>query len=140
MKSMSQVQNLAMTASVCITLISTEKAWTFLPLTRHTRAGWKVHRLTKILAWNVNKKRFIFQYSPLCSSHTSFISFVVFGSHWSKKISSADMTLSNWFFSLWTFQPNIISNHTKFEFPKNVRKKLMNYYYPQKTRIIILNL
>ena len=43
--------------------------------------------------------RFIFQHCSLCDSHISSIGVAVLGSHWSKKLSTADITSSNEFFS-----------------------------------------
>ena len=57
----------------------------------YMKVGWKVHRLTKILSWNVNKMRSNFQHISLGSPHCSSISVAVLGSHWSKKASTPDM-------------------------------------------------
>ena len=59
-----------------------------------SRVGWKVHRLTKILSWNVTKMRLIFQHSL----HTSSISVEVLGSYWSK-MSSKQIWLHHMNFS-----------------------------------------
>ena len=58
----------------------------------HIRVCWKVHRLTMIHSWNVAEWGFIFLDSAPSGSHTSSISVAVHKSHWSKMLSTADMT------------------------------------------------
>ena len=67
----------------------------------YTRVDWKVHRLTKILSWNVTKRGLFFN-SHLCSLHTSSFVVAELGSHSPKKSSKADMT------SYWAFQHSLV--------------------------------
>ena len=60
------------------------------PLIAPMRVSGKVHKLMKILSWNVTKC-FTFQHNLIYSSHASSFSAAVLGSRWSKKSSTVDM-------------------------------------------------
>ena len=76
--------------------------YSYLRYCSSTRVNWKVHKLTKILSWNMTKWGLFFNIVPL-AVHTLF-SLVLLWSHWSKNVINNKYDIL-----LWTFQPTLIS-------------------------------
>ena len=66
--------------------------------------------------------RFIFQYSPSCSLHTTSIGVEMFGSNWSKVIHLRYDIIT------WTFQPKNLSSHIRLWSLIEINLIEKNYY------------